>query len=356
MRFKVNIRARLERHARNSHVFQKSGVYRIMRRFRILSVLVVLVLPIYPSFGAFGLGDETTVGEYDNSTIITAYEDETSESMFSQDSGFIKPGVVLNDVRDLDGANRLLSYKVESGDSLSVIAEKFDVSVDSVVWANDFNENSMLKPGQVIKIPPVTGVVHTVAKGETVDALATKYKIASEKIRKQNALAASQDLLIGQTLVIPGAVRAKAVAVKKEAPKPKLTAKSHPKSLLSTPEKAAGRAYSVKFTGKGKGFVWGNCTYYVANNKNVTWRGNANQWLRNAAAAGVPTGKTPANGAIVSLSGRGYNPYYGHVGIVVDVDGNDIIVKDMNYRRLNEVTIRRIPKTDPTIRGYIYSD
>lgn len=70
----------------------------------------------------------------------------------------------------------------------------------------------------------------------------------------------------------------------------------------------------------------------------------------------MPTGSKPAPGAIISLSGRGYNPYYGHVGIVVDIDGNDIIVKDMNYRRLNEVTVRRIPSGDPTIKGYIYVD
>jgi hypothetical protein len=28
----------------------------------------------------------------------------------------------------------------------------------------------------------------------------------------------------------------------------------------------------------------------------------------------------------------------------------------MNYRRLNEVTVRRIAKTDSAIRGYIYTD
>ncbi|PJC56815.1 hydrolase, partial [Candidatus Gracilibacteria bacterium CG_4_9_14_0_2_um_filter_38_7] len=110
------------------------------------------------------------------------------------------------------------------------------------------------------------------------------------------------------------------------------------------------------YTGKGNRFVWGNCTYFVANHKNVTWRGNANAWLRNAAAAGVPTGKTPTPGAIITFQGSGYNPYYGHVGIVVDVEGSDIVVKDMNYRRLNEITIRRVSKNDSSIQGYIYTN
>lgn len=202
---------------------------------------------------------------------------------------------------------------------------------------------------------------------DTVQSISDKFKIPADKIVKQNGLVAGAELEIGQTLIIPGGVRLP-VAKKEDSKKPdskiaakkpdaKLTAKK-PDSKIA-PKAAAkkpAKTYAVRYTGNGKGFAWGNCTYYVANNKNVTWRGNANQWLRNAAAAGVPTGKTPAAGAIVSLSGRGYNSYYGHVGIVADVDGDDIIVKDMNYRRLNEVTIRRIPKSDPSIRGYIYSD
>jgi peptidoglycan DL-endopeptidase CwlO len=70
----------------------------------------------------------------------------------------------------------------------------------------------------------------------------------------------------------------------------------------------------------------------VAQNKTVTWRGNANAWIKNARAAGEKTGKIPVVGAIVQFSGAGYNPYYGHVGIVAGIEGGDIIVKDMNYR------------------------
>lgn len=56
------------------------------------------------------------------------------------------------------------------------------------------------------------------------------------------------------------------------------------------------------------------------------------------------------------MSGRGYNRYYGHVGIVADVNDDYVIIKDMNYRALYEVTIRKIPRDDPTIDGYIYVD
>ena len=114
--------------------------------------------------------------------------------------------------------------------------------------------------------------------------------------------------------------------------------------------------YTVAYTGKSRGFAPGNCTWYVAQNKTVTWRGNANRWMANARAAGVKTGQKPVPGAIVQFSGRGYNRYYGHVGIVADVTDDYIIVKDMNYRGLYEVTIRKVKKDDSTIDGYIYVD
>jgi len=48
----------------------------------------------------------------------------------------------------------------------------------------------------------------------------------------------------------------------------------------------------------------GNCTWYVASYKNVNWRGNANQWMRNAAAKGHAIGYSPSVGAIIQFAGR----------------------------------------------------
>lgn len=70
----------------------------------------------------------------------------------------------------------------------------------------------------------------------------------------------------------------------------------------------------------------------------------------------MATGQKPVPGSIVQFTGRGYNRYYGHVGIVADVTDEHIIVKDMNYRKINEVTIRKVPRDDPAIDGYIYID
>ncbi|MCK9273142.1 LysM peptidoglycan-binding domain-containing protein [Candidatus Gracilibacteria bacterium] len=359
MNFKINIKARLLRHSRNSHFLKRKSIFNILKKFKILSLIIVIILPIYPSFGAIGVDKELVVGNYDESTIISSYEGDADSiaNISSQVTGFVKPNAILNDSRDTTGINDLLYYTIQNGDSLGYIADKFGVSVNSIIWSNDFSKNKVLKPGDTIKIPPVSGIVYNVTSGDNLDSIASKYKIDKLAILEQNQLDASGELKIGQQLILPGAVKPeppKPIIVKSTEPVKKLLVKKDTKK--QTPKTQLKSGYSIKYTGKGNKFAWGNCTYFVANHKNVTWRGNAGQWIQNAKAAGVPTGSEAAPGAIISFRGSGYNPYYGHVGLVVGVEGNDVIVKDMNYRRLNEVTVRRINKNDSSIKGYIYAN
>lgn len=197
-----------------------------------------------------------------------------------------------------------------------------------------------------------------------------------DEILKANNIADARKIQDGTKLMIPGAVRPEAVKPKNPEPAP---VKTTEKPAAATPAKKQATAakeetkptvaasikvnanglkdrYAVKFTGNGRNFASGQCTWYVARNKSVTWRGNANQWMRNARAQGVPTGQTPVVGAIVQFSGHGYHSYYGHVGIVTDIQGGNLIVSDMNYRGPYEVTIRKVPIDHPAIDGYIYVD
>lgn len=73
------------------------------------------------------------------------------------------------------------NYVVRGGDTLETIAKRFDVSVDTIKWANDLKTN-IIKPGQQLKIPPVTGVVHKVVAGDTVYSIAKKYGVNAQNI------------------------------------------------------------------------------------------------------------------------------------------------------------------------------
>lgn len=107
--------------------------------------------------------------------------------------------------------DEVLDYIVQSGDTLSSVAHKFDVSGETIMWANDLTgKNPILKPGQVLKIPPVTGVVHKVKRGETVYSIAKKYDVDPQKILNYpfNDFVDLDTfaLNVGQNLVVPDGV------------------------------------------------------------------------------------------------------------------------------------------------------
>ncbi|QQG44296.1 MAG: peptidoglycan DD-metalloendopeptidase family protein [Candidatus Roizmanbacteria bacterium] len=77
--------------------------------------------------------------------------------------------------------DKVVEYEVLGGDTLSGVANKFDVSVDTIKWANDLKTDD-IKPGQKLKIPPITGVVHKVNSGDNIYSIAKKYKTDAQKI------------------------------------------------------------------------------------------------------------------------------------------------------------------------------
>jgi LysM repeat protein len=366
MVFKVNFQARLRRHSRIKKALWKGKFLSYFWKFKLIALLLAFILPIYPSIGVFALNRESKVWKYDETSIITAYNEEAQlDPMFSSDDWFLRAKGILESSRDLSNSNNLIHYVVRAGDSLGSIASNFNVSTNSIIWANNLDKNTVIQPGASLKIPPVSGVIYTVESGDTLEGIALKFKIPAEKIQTQNSLQTSAIEKWAQ-LIIPGAImldppKELALINPKNSSN---SSKANTKKAVVEPKKqakisansSASKSYRVKYTGNARGFYWGNCTYYVAMNKNVTWRWNANAWLRNAAAQWIPTGKTAAKWAIISFGWSKYNPYYGHVWIVADIDGNDLIIKDMNYRKLGEITIRRVPKDDSSIRGYIYVD
>lgn len=98
-------------------------------------------------------------------------------------------------------SNQISIYTVHEGDTLSEIAQMFDVSVKTIVWANDI-QNGKIAPGQVLVILPITGIRHTVEKGETLASIAKKYKGSAEEIAQYNDLT-DEKVAVGDVLIIP---------------------------------------------------------------------------------------------------------------------------------------------------------
>ena len=101
-------------------------------------------------------------------------------------------------------------------------------------------------------------------------------------------------------------------------------------------------------------FPWGQCTWYVASLRTVTWDGDAGAWAANAAAQGMQEGLTPKAGAIVVFGpGNGYSDI-GHVAYVVSVQSSTAFTLDeANYVGLGIVDQRAVTSLKD-VEAFIY--
>lgn len=117
------------------------------------------------------------------------------------------PGVdtqISSKVRD-----SIIDYEVQEGDNIKTIANKFDVSENTIRWQNNLTGDK-IKIGQIIKILPVTGIAHKVSKGDTVYSIAKKYDAEAQAIIDFPFNSFSNDetfeLAIGQIVIVPDGV------------------------------------------------------------------------------------------------------------------------------------------------------
>jgi len=126
------------------------------------------------------------------------------------------------------GANTLISnlpkgetteYRVQEGDTVSSISQKFGVNIDTIIWENNLKSVGAIKVGQILKILPVSGVKHTVKRGETIYSIAKDFQVDAQNIIDYpfNTFANDEtfSLSAGQELIIPDGIKPKEVVIDK---------------------------------------------------------------------------------------------------------------------------------------------
>lgn len=95
-----------------------------------------------------------------------------------------------------------ITYVVKKGDSLWLIANKYDTTIEKIKTTNNLTSN-LLSIGQVLTIPSTSEYkTYTVQKGDSLWAIANKYNTTVDNIKKLNNLTTNL-LSIGQKLIIP---------------------------------------------------------------------------------------------------------------------------------------------------------
>ena len=98
----------------------------------------------------------------------------------------------------------IVYYTVQASDTVSTIAAGFGVSVNTVLWENDLNAYSLIRPDDKLAILPMSGVSYKVSRGDTLAAIALKYGVEASAILAANKLASADMLSLGQKIIIPG--------------------------------------------------------------------------------------------------------------------------------------------------------
>ncbi len=229
-------------------------------------------------------------------------------------------------IADIDrsmGSGKISTYVVREGDSLSGIADMFNVSSNTILWANNIGKND-LRPGMSLVILPVSGVRYTVSSGDSLASIAKKYGSDASEIASYNGISSVDELVKGSTVIIPGGELASAPAAKAKSP-----AKAATKAAATSKIKTGGSMGSVKATGNTSDTsVSGSFT-------NPVPAGRLSQGIHgwNGVDLSAPSG-TPiyaaAGGTVIVSRVGGWNGGYGNYVVIEHAGGVQTLYAHMS--------------------------
>ena len=129
------------------------------------------------------------------------------------------------------------SITVKAGDTISGLADRYGVSVKSLMKANGIQNSNHVEVGQTLRLPSgARGVVsagkgrHTVRGGDTLGGIAARYRVSERDLIAINSLPSADHVEVGQTLKLPTSA---------VLPKPKPVAKAKPTPIKANPNATA---------------------------------------------------------------------------------------------------------------------
>lgn len=125
-----------------------------------------------------------------------------------------KGEVETSTLESIKPRSEIIEYIVKEGDTVSTIAEKFGISIDTIRWENNLKTIKSIKADDKLRILPITGVSHKVQHGETIYSIAKRYQVDAQVIVNwpYNSYANDETfaLAVGQELIIPEGIMPKA--------------------------------------------------------------------------------------------------------------------------------------------------
>jgi murein DD-endopeptidase MepM/ murein hydrolase activator NlpD len=153
-----------------------------------ISVLAVIGLAYY-------IYNNIDFHSYDN----TQYEDDKkkNELLLSNKTDFSEQEKIT--------ALQVREHVVDDGDTLSELAKKFGVSMDTICGSNDLHSYDLIPTGKKLRIPNKDGILHTIGKGQNINDIAKRYRVSVEKIFAENNKKNFDFISVGETIFVPDA-------------------------------------------------------------------------------------------------------------------------------------------------------
>ena len=240
----------------------------------------------------------------------------------------------------------VIEYVVKEGESMEDIAARYGISTDQIRWSNGL-KTTALSANQTIYLPKEAGIVYTVKGSDSVDSIASTYGSNVEEITIFNDLD-TKPLSEGQKIFIKNGTLPEKERPEYVAPviRPATRTYNYTYTYLGdTSERQNIQVIGYNYYGGGQ------CVGYAVWYRNVsglstlapvsaTW-GNARNWANAARSAGFRVDRTPEVHAVFQTP----SGWYGHVGIVVGINGDGSIeVQEANYNyRPGRITRATIP-------------
>ncbi len=216
-----------------------------------------------------------------------------------------------------------VDYEVLSGDAVFSIAQKFNISPETLLWSNyDVlrDDPHSLDVGQVLRIPPANGILYEWKDGDTLDVVAALFKAPVEDILNwagNNLDLTNPEIEPGVMVMIPGGQREFQQWV----------VPTYAVGRSGTSSLPGGCEVSGPFFYGGGWFIWPADNHYLSGND--YWSGHLA--IDIAAGTGAPIYASDAG--VVVFSGWNSNGY-----------GNVVMIDHMNgyhtvYAHLSSITV-----------------
>lgn len=261
--------------------------------------------------------------------VVTNNEEVDTGLIAKNDNMLVKPRQIITNNNNGTASETdtptertsIITYTVKAGDTISTIARRFRLNVNTVLWANDLSSFGLIRIGDELKILPTDGFLYTVKRGDTIGKLAQTYDTSADKIMTSNSLGGAGTIAIGQQLIIPG--------VKRTTTASSNIAKNTSQNSYSGLEVIKDIVSADKPIISSNKMVWPTVGHRIT--QYFSWKHNG---VDIANKVGTPL--YAADSGVVEISQGGYNGGYGNT-IVINHGGG----KKTRYGHASKLLVKK---------------